>query len=85
MLETHLRNAIRNVLVGVPFAHLPRHSVQTIQAKALEKSDVTGLTYLYLNWVIEKHSQLELRGLGGDTGSRPFHWTVSMWLSRQIV
>lgn len=67
MLETHLRNAIRNVLVGVPFAHLPRHSVQTIQAKALEKSDVTGLTNLYLNWVIEKHSQLELRGLGGDT------------------
>ncbi len=66
VLENHLRNAIRNILVGAPFVYPPRQPVRTVQTKAPGNSDLTGLITPYLNWVIEKHSQLELRGLGGD-------------------
>lgn len=59
---------LRNIPVGmvpISFAYPPRQPARTMQAQEPASIDLTLITP-YMNWVIEKHSQLELRGLGGD-------------------
>ena len=70
LFEAHLRLVIPTLVTKVPPANRPERSeqgAQGLQSTTAKDDDLNDLIQPYLNWVIEKHHLLELRGLGGDT------------------
>ncbi len=70
ILEKHLRSVIRRLITETPSAQPKRPekgSKNQPKETKRETINIHELLLPYLNWVIEQHSRLELRGIGGDS------------------
>lgn len=69
-LEENLRSAVRRLVTKASRVQSKQFNPE-IQNQEQEAGHIQALLEPYLNWIIEQHSQLELRGIGGGDARLP--------------